>query len=102
MGWRYEQDDRDRDRSSRQCDPSDRAQRFHAAVREEYKRARKKHPPMYDLHQAKAIIEEEFDEWWAEVKMKRPDLRAVRSELIQMAAMCLSVAVELLPDPDGE
>jgi hypothetical protein len=60
------------------------------------------------LHEAKAVIEEELDEFWDFVKQnprKLNDLhrkiraRGLREELIQTAAMCVRAIVDL--DLDG-
>lgn len=57
------------------------------------------HPKgMVSLHEAKAIIEEEFDEFWDEVKINPKKLehwqvesrkKNIKKELIQIAAMCV-------------
>ena len=60
-------------------------------IGEEYKKARKKHPPFHSTHEAYAVIREELEEWWDSVKRDEPD----DCELIQIAAMCLSAIVEL-------
>lgn len=74
------------------------------AVADELQRARKLHAPMGSPHEAYAVILEEVDEFWSEVKL-RPDVQdhgAMRSELIQIAAMaCRAVADLRLAEATG-
>jgi len=67
-------------------------------------RAMQLHKGMYSLHEAKAVIEEEFDEFWELVKINPKKLGEMaqekrsadlRSELIQTAAMCVRTIVDL-------
>lgn len=60
---------------------------FAAAVREEVARARSLHGPYFSAHEAYAVILEELDEFWAEVKKKRGDRNpaAMLKELVQVA-----------------
>lgn len=46
------------------------------------------HPPMHSLHEAYAVISEEIDELWDEVRKKERnrDPANIRKELIQIAA----------------
>ena len=48
-----------------------------------------------NYHEAHAVIREEFDELWNEVKKKNPDEEKIRTEAKQTAAMCLRLMVEL-------
>jgi len=52
-------------------------------------------------HEGYAVILEELDELWDEVKKNQKiyDLPAQRKEVIQCAAMCIRFAAELLPQP---
>jgi ParB-like chromosome segregation protein Spo0J len=61
-----------------------------AAIRAELERA-SVWPPFNSLHEARGVIEEEFDEFWDHVKVnqKRRDLIGCRSELVQLAAMAI-------------
>jgi len=64
-------------------------------VLEELRRAQASHAPMGTVHEASAVIREEFDEFWEEVKHKQHDKGALRCELVQVAAMCLRAVVDL-------
>lgn len=69
-----------------------------SAVYAEASRAADKHPPMHSHHEAYAVILEEFEEYWAEVQKggsKPRDPEALRTELIQTAAMCLRTLHDL-------
>lgn len=63
-------------------------------IEQELYRARVKHPPMASLHEGYAVILEELDEVWDEVKKQERDLDAVRAELIQVAAMAARMALD--------
>ncbi len=65
-------------------------------VREEVIRAIKKFPEFNSSHEGYAVIAEELDELWDEVKRDRPDL--AREEAVQVAAM----AVRFLTDIKGD
>lgn len=57
----------------------------------ELRRANGKYPQFRSCHEAAAVIREEFDEYWDEVKAckgERPNERMVE-ELVQLAAMCV-------------
>lgn len=58
-------------------------------VLEELSRATGKYGPMNSAHEAYAVILEELDEFWNEVKKKEPDLEKMRKELVQVAAMAM-------------
>lgn len=58
--------------------------------------ARAKHPkPMNSAHEAYAVIQEELDEAWDEIKKKTIDRQALREELIQVAAMAMRAIGDL-------
>lgn len=74
-------------------------------VEHEVHRARSLHAPIHSLHEAHSIMEEEFDEFWDEVKRnprKMTDQERVkwqdhiREELVQLAAMCVRTIVDCL------
>lgn len=58
------------------------------------------HPPMHSLHEAAAVIREEFDEFWDEVKKnphRHPDRNDLaRKELVQLAAMSIRALHDVL------
>ncbi len=62
---------------------------FMAAVRAELARARKKYPkPLNSHHEAYAVVLEELQEAWEEVRKHEADPERIRAELVQVAAMC--------------
>jgi flagellar hook-associated protein FlgK len=67
-------------------------------VREEVIRAEELHKPINSLHEGYAVIAEELDEFWDQVKRKARDRDpvAVRTELIQTAAMCVRTITNVL------
>jgi hypothetical protein len=62
-----------------------------AYVSIELSRALKAHPPMASAHEGYAVILEEVEELWAEIKRDKRDpakrLAAMRREAVQVAAM---------------
>ena len=64
-------------------------------VLDEIHRARAQHAPMRGAHEGWAILREEVDELWDEVKDRRRDTQAMRTEAIQVAAMALAFVVEV-------
>lgn len=61
---------------------------FLEEVAAEVVRARLKHGPMNSLHEAYAVILEELDEFWEEVRAQQFDATNAHKELVQIAAMC--------------
>lgn len=61
--------------------------------------ARKQFPPMQSAHEGWAILFEEVDELWTEVKGNKRDMvvykAAMRKEAIQVAAMALAFIMEV-------
>lgn len=66
-------------------------------VGDEVRRASLKHRPMNSSHEAYAVILEELDEFWDEVKLKTEERSNanLRLELIQTAAMCIRAIHDL-------
>jgi len=58
-------------------------------VEAELERATKKHAPMHGPHEGYAVILEELDELWDEVKAQHHSLPQMRAEAMQVAAMAL-------------
>lgn len=58
-------------------------------IKKELKSANEKFPPFKSTHEAYAVILEEVDEFWDEVKKKNSDRENMRKELIHIAAMCV-------------
>ncbi len=78
---------------------SDRVDRFLLDIRTELNRAHSLHPePQPSFHHGYAIIAEEVDELWEEVKKKSRDRdhEAMRAELVQIAAMATRMAIEVV------
>ncbi len=68
-------------------------------IEAEVKRAKQLFPPdFHNQHEAYAVILEEVDELWDEIKknQKNYDLPAQRKEAVQAAAMLTRLIVELL------
>lgn len=68
-------------------------------VKAEVVRAKSLFPENFvNQHEAYAVLLEELDEFWTEVKKNQLDydLAAQRKEIIQVAAMAMRIAVELV------
>lgn len=85
-------------------DPFNDVRKVTDEIAAEVTRAVQIHKGMNSLHEAKAVIEEEFDEFWELVKVNpkklSPDeqqhrVAELHSELIQTAAMCVRTIVDL-------
>lgn len=70
---------------------ADRYEPIVTAIVNEVERAEQLHKPINSLHEGYAVIAEEMDEFWDQVKLRseKRDPVAVRTELIQTAAMCV-------------
>jgi NTP pyrophosphatase (non-canonical NTP hydrolase) len=66
-------------------------------IKDEVARAVAKYPPMNSAHEAWAVLFEEVDELWEEVRAKQGerDLDAMRAECIQVAAMAVRFAMDI-------
>ena len=60
----------------------------------EYDRATKLHGPIMSSHEAKAVIEEELDEYWDTVKAKQGQSDQALYELVQLGAMAVRSLVD--------
>jgi hypothetical protein len=56
---------------------------------QELRCAIEKHGPMASAHEGYAVLLEELDELWDEVKAQKPDKVLMRKEALQVAAMAL-------------
>lgn len=68
-----------------------------ADVRAEILRAMDKFPPFNSAHEGYAVIKEELDELWQEIKQQQParSLADMRVEAIQVAAMATRFVCDL-------
>lgn len=72
--------------------------RFEAAARlvaSEYADAIVNNGPMCSAHEGMAVLREEFDELWDEVKRKERTVDRMRQEAIQVAAMAIRFLVDV-------
>jgi NTP pyrophosphatase (non-canonical NTP hydrolase) len=71
---------------------------FALDVDREARRAARKHRPYSSLHEGYAVLLEEVDEFWDEVRKKEAarDSEAIREELVQIAAVACRIATETL------
>ena len=65
------------------------------AVYQEFMRARKLHNQFNTAHHGYAVILEELDELWTEVKTSDASREAMRREAIQVAAMAVRFIFDL-------
>jgi len=72
--------------------------KFNNLVREELKRARRKNGPILSIHEGYAVILEELDEAWNEVKKQTEErnLNNLLKELIQVSAMAQKMAEDVV------
>lgn len=81
---------------ARNGEPVYQAQTFPELVRAELAKARAKHPAkLNSRHEAYAVILEELDELWFEIKADSAPKR-LADELVQVAAMCQRMAEDVL------
>ena len=66
-------------------------------IRNEYRNATEKYPKMVSAHEGYAILKEELDELWDEIKKKNADhnLDLMRKEAIQVAAMAIRFIIDV-------
>lgn len=72
-----------------------------ADVEQEVRDAVEAHGPMASYHDGWAVIFEELDELWDEVREKAPDVAKLRKEAIQVAAMGIRFVLDLCPTGTG-
>lgn len=66
------------------------------SVAEELLKAKSKYPNSFNsLHEGYAVLKEEVDELWDEIKLKNPDKEKIFIEAKQVAAMAIRIMSEL-------
>lgn len=68
---------------------------FFAEVEKELNRANKIFDPFHSLHEGYAVILEEVEELWGEIKDKKSTWDCQVEELIQVMAMCVKLRIYL-------
>jgi len=81
-------------------DGAEEINKFLEEFRTEYLFARDKHKGFSSFHEGYAVIKEEFDELWDEIRKQKHNEYAMAREAIQVGAMVLAYLVELLPTFD--
>ena len=76
-------------------DEETRATHFLREVEQEWRQASEAHSVIGTVHEASAVIREEFEEFWDEVKSRAHNRALIRRELMQVAAMCLRSVIDL-------
>ena len=65
------------------------------AILAEYHRATVQHSPMASAHEGYAVLLEEVNELWEQVKRRDRDREAMRKEAVQVGAMALRFLVDV-------
>jgi hypothetical protein len=71
--------------------------KFFDEMSHETRRAKSKHPPIHSVHEGYAVLLEEVEEFWDEVRMQT-DARSkenMRKELVQVAVVAMRIAEDL-------
>lgn len=71
-------------------------------VEEEIRSARRQHAPMHSAHEGYAVLKEEVEELWDEIKLKQPSILNLRTEAIQVAAMAVLFVKEVIEGEHDE
>ena len=71
-------------------------------IEAEAREAARNWPVFNSMHEGYAVLLEEVDELWEEVKKNPRDLLNVRYEVIQVGAMAVRFLAELSLEEDGE
>ena len=61
----------------------------------ELEKAEQEFPAFNSCHEGKAVIEEELDELWDEIKKKKKNMACIEKEAIQVAAMGIRFLINL-------
>jgi len=96
--WQYGYEIRPAERSAGAAPLDVEPSTFAAEVAAELARARSKFGPVASLHEGYAVILEELDEFWEEVRGQNSDdrLRRAYRELVQVAAMAQRTAEDAI------
>lgn len=78
----------------------DRRERILEMIDVEFGRATARFPSFSSGHEGKAVIEEELDELWEEIRANRPSGAPATREAIQVAAMAMRYVFDLSEWPD--
>ena len=73
----------------------DRYKHLMLQVAYELEKAEGKHAPLHSFQEAYAVLKEEVDEYWDEVKKRTHDRERICQELIQVAAMACRTLLDL-------
>lgn len=68
---------------------------FTQDVQAELARAKAMYAPITTHHEAYAVLLEEIDEYWLEVKLKNKNLGRMYAELVQVAAVAQRIVEDL-------
>lgn len=68
-------------------------------VARELDAARRGHADMHSPHEGFAVLKEEVDELWEEVRRRNRSPRALREEALQVAAMAVRFLVDTVVEP---
>lgn len=79
---------------------ADRRRRILEMIDIEFGRAISRFPSFNSGHEGKAVIEEELDELWEEVRANRPGAAPATREAVQVAAMAMRYVYDLSEWPD--
>jgi hypothetical protein len=72
-----------------------------AEIGAELERARAKHPDRFhSAHEGYAVIQEELDELWNEIKHQQVSRMRMKAEAIQVAAMAIRFIEDLLEEQE--
>jgi hypothetical protein len=75
---------------------------FEDLVALELAKAKAKHKRMNSAHEGYAVILEELDELWVEIKQQNQNKDKIKKELIQVAAMCQRFWEDVLMEPEAQ
>lgn len=80
-----------------------RVQKLQFLIADELEYAMRNFPPMNSQHEGFAVLKEEVDELWDEVKVnqKKRDLEKTKKEAIQVAAMAMRFYLDVCDDKTG-